>query len=79
MTPILVRKVDEAIVRKLRLRAARHGRSMNDEVCHILRGAVWNENWPRTRLAAAMPRKRNRRRRVNQNLPGSRFKAAKIR
>jgi plasmid stability protein len=61
MAPIRVRSVDDSVVRKLRQRAARHGRSMNDEVCNILANAVSNEDQPRMDLARAVRIKRNRR------------------
>jgi plasmid stability protein len=48
MAPIIACNVDEAIVRKLRRRAVRRGRSMNEEICDILRNAVRNQG--RTRL-----------------------------
>ncbi len=40
MANITIRNLDEAVKQGLRLRAARHGRSMEDEVRHILRQAV---------------------------------------
>jgi phosphopantothenoylcysteine decarboxylase/phosphopantothenate--cysteine ligase len=40
MASITIRQLDEALKQKLRLRAARHGRSMEDEVRTILRGAA---------------------------------------
>ena len=76
MTPIIVRKMDEASVRKLRQRAARHGRSVNDEVRQILRDAVRNADQPLSRLAIAMHRNGIRRRRATRGL---RVTPAKIR
>lgn len=43
MTQLIVRKLDEAVKRKLKQRAARHGRSMEEEVRDILRDAVKEE------------------------------------
>ncbi len=51
--PILVRNVEDATVRKLRRRAERRGRTMNEEVCQILRNAVQDEDRPFTELAVA--------------------------
>jgi plasmid stability protein len=43
MAQVIVRNLDEAVKRKLQRRAARHGRSMEEEVRDILRDAVKNE------------------------------------
>jgi len=43
MSSITVRKIDERLKKKLRLRAAEHGRSMEDEVRSILRSALAKE------------------------------------
>ena len=40
MADLTIRNLDDEIVRQLRLRAADHGRSMEDEVRRILREAV---------------------------------------
>src|SRR6184192_3971718 len=40
MASITIRQLDEALKKRLRLRAARNGRSMEDEVRTILRGAA---------------------------------------
>ncbi|MFE3838495.1 FitA-like ribbon-helix-helix domain-containing protein [Pseudogemmobacter sonorensis] len=40
MANITIRNLDDAVKHGLRIRAARHGRSMEDEVRHILRDAV---------------------------------------
>ena len=40
MSSLTVRKLDERLKKRLRVRAARHGRSMEDEVRAILRGAT---------------------------------------
>jgi plasmid stability protein len=43
MAQLTVRNLEEAVKRKLEHRAARHGRSMEEEVRNILRDAVKNE------------------------------------
>lgn len=40
MANITIRNLDDAVKHGLQVRAARHGRSMEDEVRHILRDAV---------------------------------------
>lgn len=40
MASITVRNLDEAIKRRLRMRAAQHGWSMEQEVCRILQESV---------------------------------------
>jgi antitoxin FitA len=40
MAQLIVRNLDEAVKRELQRRAARHGRSMEEEVRDILRDAV---------------------------------------
>src|SRR5215470_10526371 len=59
MASITIRQLDDALKRRLRLRAARHGRSMEDEARVILRDAavddaesVWQPR-PRPREDAA--------------------------
>ena len=49
MAVITIRNIDEAIKRRLRLRAAMHGRSMEDEARDVLRSA----------LSTDVPRPRN--------------------
>jgi antitoxin FitA len=44
MAQIVVRKVEEEVKAKLRKRAQRHGRSMEEEVREILRDATKNES-----------------------------------
>jgi plasmid stability protein len=43
MAQVIVRKLEETVKRKLQRRAARHGRSMEEEVRDILRDAVKDE------------------------------------
>jgi plasmid stability protein len=40
MASITIRNLDDGVKRKLRLRAAQHGRSMEDEARNILRAAL---------------------------------------
>lgn len=49
MASIVVRNIDDALKEKLRQQAARHGRSMEDEVRTILKSAL-TEDQPRTGL-----------------------------
>jgi plasmid stability protein len=44
MAQFIVRHLEEAVKERLKRRAARHGRSMEDEVRHILRDAVKEQN-----------------------------------
>jgi plasmid stability protein len=43
MAQMIVRNLEDAVKRKLQRRAARHGRSMEEEVRDILRNAVKDE------------------------------------
>ena len=43
MTTLTIRNVDPALKEELRVRAARHGRSMEEEIRDILRDAVKDE------------------------------------
>ncbi len=43
MAQLIVRNLDDAVKRKLQRRAARHGRSMEEEIRDILRDAVKDE------------------------------------
>ena len=56
MAQLIVRGVEEDVKARLRRRAKRHGRSMEEEVRHILRNAVKEETRARgglgTRIAA---------------------------
>jgi plasmid stability protein len=40
MAALTVRNIDESVKRRLRVRAAEHGRSMEDEIRHILKDAL---------------------------------------
>ena len=55
MASIIIRQLDEKVKEKLRLRAARHGRSMELEVREILNSAV-REKPKRINLADAIRR-----------------------
>jgi antitoxin FitA len=50
MAQVIVRNLDDAVKRKLQRRAARHGRSMEEEIRDILRDAVKDEGRPRKGL-----------------------------
>ncbi len=51
---ILIRKVDEKLKRKLRLLAAKHGHSMEDEARNILKAALAKETQPSSNLYDAI-------------------------
>jgi phosphopantothenoylcysteine decarboxylase/phosphopantothenate--cysteine ligase len=53
MASLTVRRLDEALKKQLRLRAARNGRSVEDEVRTILRGAAAEGDTPAATPAAA--------------------------
>ena len=50
MAQVIVRKLEDAVKRKLQRRAARHGRSMEEEIRDILRDAVKEEGRARKGL-----------------------------
>lgn len=52
MAQLVVRNLEEAVKARLRRRAMRHGRSMEEEVRHILRDAVKEHHRPVTRLGS---------------------------
>lgn len=54
MTSITIRNLDESLKRRLRVQAASHGRSMEDEARDILRTALNQEPAPPANLAAAI-------------------------
>jgi plasmid stability protein len=47
MASMTIRNIDDALKRRLRIRAARHGRSMEDEARDILRSALATGEAPR--------------------------------
>ena len=53
MASITIRNLDDALKQRLRVRAAEHGRSMEEEAREILREAVGNSRPPQN-LAAAI-------------------------
>ena len=54
MAALSIRDLDEAVKEKLRVRAARHGRSMEAEIRLILTAAATEEDRPRTDLFSAL-------------------------
>lgn len=54
MGSLLIRKLDDRLKRKLRLRAARHSRSMEEEARDILRSALTQEPRPTRNLWKAI-------------------------
>jgi plasmid stability protein len=57
MAAITIRKLDEMTKAKLRIRAAHHGRSMEEEAREILRSALLASPRPTENLAAAIRRR----------------------
>ena len=57
MAQFVVRNLEEDVKTRLKHRAARHGRSMEDEVRDILRDAVKNENRKTEGLGTRMARR----------------------
>ena len=55
MASLTVRQIDEALKQQLRLRAARHGRSVEDEVRTILREAAGDTETPAAPAAGPLP------------------------
>lgn len=56
MTSITIRKLDDAIKARLRVRAARHGRSMEEEAREILKSGLKEEPVQISNLAQAIRR-----------------------
>jgi plasmid stability protein len=52
MAQLVVRRVDEDVKKRLKRRAERHGRSLEEEVRHILRDAVKTEKQPPAKLGS---------------------------
>lgn len=52
MAQFIVRNLEDDVKARLKRRAERHGRSMEDEVRHILRNASKEENRPAPRLGS---------------------------
>lgn len=57
MASITIRNLDEQTKTRLRVRAANHGRSMEDEARHILRGAVAAGGARQANLAGAIQKR----------------------
>jgi antitoxin FitA len=57
MASITIRKLDEATKHRLRVRAAQHKRSMEEEARHILRATLADETAPSGNLAEAIHRR----------------------
>lgn len=57
MASITIRNLEEGVKRKLRARAARHGRSMEDEARRILRTALAEKTREPTNLFEAIRRR----------------------
>lgn len=56
MASITIRKLDDNVKARLRIRAAHHGRSMEEEAREILKGALGTEVPQRVDLAKAIRR-----------------------
>lgn len=54
MASITVRNLEEGLKRRLRIRAAENGRSMEEEARHILRTALYRKPLARKDLASAI-------------------------
>lgn len=52
MAQFVVRNLEEDVKARLKRRAERHGRSMEEEIRHILRNAAREENRPVSRLGS---------------------------
>lgn len=52
MAQLIVRDLEEEVKARLQRRAARHGRSMEEEVRQILRNALKEENRPSAKLGS---------------------------
>ena len=57
MATLTIRQLDENTKTRLRVRAARHGRSMEEEAREILRSALETSQSPRLNLAEAIRRR----------------------
>lgn len=56
MASITIRRLDDGVKARLRVRAARHGRSMEEEAREILKGALVPETPQEQNLAQAIRR-----------------------
>ena len=76
MAQFTVRDLEENVKARLKRRAARHGRSMEDEVRHILRNALKEENRVAPRLGSRIAA-RFRKAGLTADLPELRGQAAR--
>ena len=56
MASLTIRKLDDGVKARLRIRAARHGRSMEEEAREILKGALLSETPTPQNLVQAIRR-----------------------
>ena len=56
MASITIRRLDDSVKMKLRLRAASHGRSMEEEAREILKAGLTAKGLPRLNLAESIRR-----------------------
>ena len=61
MVQLVVRNLEDDVKARLQLRARRHGRSTEEEVCEILRNAMKDEGAQRNPPAGALRPRRARR------------------
>ena len=57
MASITIRRLDDAVKARLRIQAARHGRSMEEEARHVLSAALKEESKRTLNLAEAIRRR----------------------
>ena len=57
VSSITIRNLEESVKRRLRMRAAQHGRSMEEEARHILRAALAQKTERSTNLFEAIRRR----------------------
>lgn len=56
MASIIIRRLDEAVKAKLRVRAASHGRSMEEEARELLKAGLNAKRMPKLNLAQSIRR-----------------------
>ena len=54
MASITIRNLEDPLKARLRIRAAHHGHSMEEEARHILRAALTEERQPKTHIGEAI-------------------------
>lgn len=57
MASMTIRNIDDALKSRLRIRAAQHGRSMEEEARDILKSALARTDAPQVNLVASIRRK----------------------